>query len=694
MNKERSIEFNGTGLQALGWSLYYGFLAIFIIPAAWGAVSLCRWLIRNLSFDDGTRVSFEGQGGQVWYYFALSMLIGYVPLLSRMAKDPEISPYLGYGLSILILPISAAIGLRIMRWFFANTRFSDGTNLKFKGNYSPYLGWLLLNSLSALTIIGWAWVAVAFLRWVCRNVDAGDTEIEFQGNGWELLWRTVLAILASFLIVPIPWVWLWVLKWMLNNLILTSKSSLVQEKINGKIVFFSYSHEDAFRAEIVTKYWGSQEDEARGFIDDLRYADLIKNGDEAIKNWIDDQLHGTSATVVLVAKETCRDKWVKYGIEKSIEKGNRLLGIDVSKIKDQDGNKSDRCGKIPAGYPFYLWNKENGRENLGQWIKTSLQNKNNSSLTTKEQILAGNCPGCGKPIEPSWPYCGYCGQSLIHDENISSQPVLFPPVINQIPEGKLETLEPSQVLHNASWKWLIGGIGILLIALIVLFFVFRKPTPSVVESPEKMAIIPTSTQSYISTDLPVSIPTSNIDDSQVTIPAEELARANEVFEDGALVYLYDPQPTTIPLSYLDSTQFSVRYILSKETSEVTNILLLWKTNTDGVRQFIIPETNTALSQTVALGNWSNETGIITFSTFSRMADTSNQQGIDPNTAVFTTWVITWDSVTPLYASPNLLVTDPVYLDVLLLAPDEDNGNLLISELSRQISNTVRIAITP
>ena len=46
-----------------------------------------------------------------------------------------------------------------------------------------------------------------------------------------------------------------------------------------------------------------------------------------------------------------------------------MLGIDISKIKGFDQKTSDRCGQIPAGYPFYLWFKEEGSKNLADWIE-------------------------------------------------------------------------------------------------------------------------------------------------------------------------------------------------------------------------------------------------------------------------------------------------------------------------------------
>ena len=133
--------------------------------------------------------------------------------------------------------------------------------------------------------------------------------------------------------------------------------------------FFSFKYKDVSRAMIVRNSWVTQGKEAAGFIDAADFEEVKRKGDTAIKNWIDSQLKGTSVTVVLVGEKTCNSRWVKYEIEKSIEIGNGLLGIDVSKIKDLQGNTSDRCGKIPNGYNFYFWNNDEGYKNMGDWIE-------------------------------------------------------------------------------------------------------------------------------------------------------------------------------------------------------------------------------------------------------------------------------------------------------------------------------------
>ena len=134
-------------------------------------------------------------------------------------------------------------------------------------------------------------------------------------------------------------------------------------------VFFSFEYSDVSRAMVVRNSWVTKGKEAAGFVDAAEFEEIKKKGDSAIKRWIDSQLKGTSVTVVLVGKNTCSSKWVKYEIEKSIEIGNGLLGIDISKIKDLQGKTTDRCGEIPKGYQFYLWNKDEGYKNIGKWIE-------------------------------------------------------------------------------------------------------------------------------------------------------------------------------------------------------------------------------------------------------------------------------------------------------------------------------------
>lgn len=138
-------------------------------------------------------------------------------------------------------------------------------------------------------------------------------------------------------------------------------------------VFFSFKYDDVSRAMVVRNSLVTQGKQAAGFIDAADFEALERQGDTAISNWINSQLDGTSVTVVLVGAKTCGSRWVKYEIRKSIEKGNGLLGIDISKIKDFDGNTTARCGQIPEGYKFYLWNNDDGYHKMGDWIEKAAE---------------------------------------------------------------------------------------------------------------------------------------------------------------------------------------------------------------------------------------------------------------------------------------------------------------------------------
>jgi hypothetical protein len=135
-------------------------------------------------------------------------------------------------------------------------------------------------------------------------------------------------------------------------------------------VFFSFEYDhDVSRAHVVRNSWKTRGKEAAGFIDSADFEEIKKGGDAAIKKWIREQLKGTSVTVVLVGSHTCSSRYVKYEIEQSEERGNGLLGIDISKIRDLAGETTDRCDEIPKGYSFYFWNRDDGYKNMGDWIE-------------------------------------------------------------------------------------------------------------------------------------------------------------------------------------------------------------------------------------------------------------------------------------------------------------------------------------
>jgi hypothetical protein len=72
--------------------------------------------------------------------------------------------------------------------------------------------------------------------------------------------------------------------------------------------FFSFKYADVSRAMVVRNSWVTQGKEATGFIDAADFEELEEEGDDAIQEWIDDQLDGTSVTVVLVGEGHLRQQ--------------------------------------------------------------------------------------------------------------------------------------------------------------------------------------------------------------------------------------------------------------------------------------------------------------------------------------------------------------------------------------------------
>ncbi|MCM3762821.1 TIR domain-containing protein [Alkalihalobacillus oceani] len=152
-------------------------------------------------------------------------------------------------------------------------------------------------------------------------------------------------------------------------------------------VFFSFHYErDAWRAGQVRNSNITQE--IKGYLDAAEWEEVKKKGDKSIKDWIAEQLKGTSVTVVLIGKETSNRKWVKYEIEESLKKGNKLLGIYIHRLKNQKGEKDTRgdnpldnyyvevdgkTKKASNVFKTYFWDLDNGYDNFSDWIEEAAE---------------------------------------------------------------------------------------------------------------------------------------------------------------------------------------------------------------------------------------------------------------------------------------------------------------------------------
>lgn len=86
-------------------------------------------------------------------------------------------------------------------------------------------------------------------------------------------------------------------------------------------VFFSFDWDDVWRVNQVRNMWVAKGSyELAGFVDVAKIEKVKRATDNAIKNWIGEQLEGTSVTCVLIGSYTHLSRWVKYEIEQSIDK--------------------------------------------------------------------------------------------------------------------------------------------------------------------------------------------------------------------------------------------------------------------------------------------------------------------------------------------------------------------------------------
>ena len=173
-------------------------------------------------------------------------------------------------------------------------------------------------------------------------------------------------------------------------------------------VFYSFHYRrDSQRAAQVRNSHAIADEDEYGVIDSVDWEKVERDGDEAIKRWINEQLKYTSVTAVLIGSETAERDWVDYEIRRSWERGNGLVGVRIHNVKNLDG-KTDATGlnpfdsiyltdeqKLSSICKTYDWVTDNGIKNLGAWVEDAFQIRSNyqGESTLKNSV--------GSPIETS-----------------------------------------------------------------------------------------------------------------------------------------------------------------------------------------------------------------------------------------------------------------------------------------------------
>lgn len=186
--------------------------------------------------------------------------------------------------------------------------------------------------------------------------------------------------------------------------------------------FFSFHYQyDVSRAHVVRNSWVTKEDrEDAGFFDASVFESKERESEEALKQFLNEGLKGSTVTCVLIGNQTAFRPWVRYELVRSFQRGNGVFGIRVNNIKNlqgqlgsagenpfeslayrvadnrvywQEKNNGSWGGydKVPSMalsdvaydlkgqlhhtfsclFPIYDWVNENGYANLGTWVENA-----------------------------------------------------------------------------------------------------------------------------------------------------------------------------------------------------------------------------------------------------------------------------------------------------------------------------------
>lgn len=188
----------------------------FIIPIPWLFVWYTQWIVSCVKVPGRPNLSFTGNAMAIvpWFFgfIVLAIVAGYTGIQI---------------LSTALYIVQIVLYWMLLKWMVANIA-SNGQplGLSFTGSVLGYIGWNLLFAISIITIIGWAWVAAAQLRWTYRNIQGTRREIIFRGSGLGIFWRGIVAAILCGFIIPIPWVYRWIMNWFASQTELAPRGSM------------------------------------------------------------------------------------------------------------------------------------------------------------------------------------------------------------------------------------------------------------------------------------------------------------------------------------------------------------------------------------------------------------------------------------------------------------------------------------
>ncbi len=111
-----------------------------------------------------------------------------------------------------------------------------------------------------------------------------------------------------------------------------------------KSAFFSFHYDrDHWRVQQVLNM-GSLEGQTT--LNHQKWEEVKRQGDAAIKRWIDEQMNGKSVVVVLVGAQTADREWVRYEIAHAWDNHKPLVGIRIHGLQNEQG-RTDQASPNP-----------------------------------------------------------------------------------------------------------------------------------------------------------------------------------------------------------------------------------------------------------------------------------------------------------------------------------------------------------
>jgi hypothetical protein len=198
-----------------GRSLLFVAGLLLVIPAPWVSTDFYRWVVSRIQVPGRPNLRFNGQVGDIWYVFVLLGLLCHTGWTDSTLVEI---------ISVVVQPF---LSWMIVRWILGNLS-SNGQPLPiaFNGSAAGYIGWDVLLNVSIVTIIGWAWVFTAWMRWIGRNIGGTHREIVFNASGLDLLWRSIVFAIGFALLIPIPWIWRWYTEWFVSQFSVVERGTL------------------------------------------------------------------------------------------------------------------------------------------------------------------------------------------------------------------------------------------------------------------------------------------------------------------------------------------------------------------------------------------------------------------------------------------------------------------------------------